>query len=184
MQTLLHSSASIRKALSILCAVSMLFISMAVSNATSRKFELTNDLVQPNESPAVEAVTFEKVWLEYNVKVDGLKGMRIHAKLTVKNNSNVECRLIANFYKRDGKPLMSDSAGLYGNSHQVFTFVDITPHLDITEFPDTSLFFPYRDFNITEPGVHPLKIVLFLMRYPQGSQLGKSGDVNFKYTKS
>jgi len=184
MQRLLNSGTSVKTALHFLCAVSMLLISMPVSNGTSRKFEMTSDFTEPNESPAVEDVTFEKVWLEYNVKVDGLKGMRIHAKLTVKNNSNVECRLIANFYKRDGKPLMSDSAGLYGNSHQVFTFVDITPHLDITEFPDTSLFVPYRDFNITEPGVHPLKIVLFLMRYPQGSQLGKSGDVNFKYTKS
>ena len=184
MQRLLHSSAAIRKVLHILCAVSMLLSSMAVSDGTSRKFELTSDFTEPNESPAVEDVMFEKVWLEYNVKVDGLKGMRIHAKLTVKNNSNVECRLIAKFYKRDGKPLMSDSAGLYGNSHQVFTFVDITPHLDITEFPDTSLFFPHRDFNITEPGVHPLKIVLFLTRYPQGNQLGQSAAVNFKYTKS
>ena len=113
MQRLLHSSAPITKVLRILFAVSMLLSSMAVSDGTSRKLEMTSDFTEPNESPAVEDVTFEKVWLEYNVKVDGLKGMRIHAKLTVKNNSNVECRLIANFYKRDGKPLMSDSAGLY-----------------------------------------------------------------------
>ena len=75
MQRLLHSSAAIRKVLHILCAVSMLLSSMVVSDGASRKFELTSDFTEPNESPAVEDVTFEKVWLEYNVKVDGLKGM-------------------------------------------------------------------------------------------------------------
>ena len=184
MQRLLHSSVSIRKVLRILCAVSLLLTSMAVSNGTSRKFELTSDFSEPNESAAVEDATFEKVWLEHNVRVDGQKGMRIHAKFTVKNNSNVVCRLIANFYRRDGKPLMTDSEGLYGNNHQVFTFVDVKPALNPANYSDSTLFIPYREFNITERGVHALKFVLFLERYPQGGEIGKSADVNFKYTKS
>lgn len=184
MQRLLHGSASITKVLRILCAVSLLLISMPVSNGTSRKFELTSEFTEPNESAAVEDATFEKVWLEHNVKVEGIRGMRIHATLTVKNSSNVPSRLIAKFYTRDGKPLMTDSKGQFGNSYQVFTFVDVTPRLDIAEYPDLSLFIAYREFKITESGVHALKFVLLLIRYPQGIQLGKSADVNFKYTKS
>ena len=75
MQRLLNSGTSLKTVLHFLCAVSMLLISMPVSNGTSRKFEMTSDFTEPNESPAFEDVTFEKVWLEYNVKVDGLKGV-------------------------------------------------------------------------------------------------------------
>ena len=87
MQRLLHSSASITKVLRILCAASMLLTSMAASNGTSRKLERTSEITEPRESAAVEDATFEKIWAEHDVKVDGKKGMRIHTTFTVKNNT-------------------------------------------------------------------------------------------------
>ncbi len=187
MQRLLHSSASIRKVLRILCAVSMLLISMAVSNGTSRKFELTSDFTEPNESPAVEDATFEKVWVEHDVKVDGKKGMRIHTSFIVKNNLNVVCTLVAHFYKREGTQLEgADLQGDYSTSDgHVVTYVKVTPRFTSTRYSDKTLFIPYREFHLTTPGLYLLKFIVFLERHDQGDRiLARSAEFNFKYTKS
>ena len=187
MQRLLHSSASIAKVLRILFAVSMLLISMPVSNGTSRKFELTNELVQQNKAAAVEDGTFEKVWVEHDVKVDGKKGMRIHTSFTVKNNQNVVCTLVAHFYTREGAQLKgADLQGDYSTSDgHVVTYVKVTPRFSSTRYSDKTLFIPYREFHITTPGLYLLKFIVFLERYDQGDQiLARSAEFNFKYTKS
>jgi hypothetical protein len=121
---------------------------MAVSNGTSRKFELTSDFIEPNESPAVEDATFEKVWVEHDVKVDGKKGMRIHTSFTVKNNLNVVCTLVAHFYKREGAQLEgADLQGDYSTSDgHVVTYVKVTPRFTSTRYSDKTLFIPYREF--------------------------------------
>jgi len=187
MPRLRHSSASIRKVHPILCAVSMLLSSMAVSNGTSRKFELTSDFNEPNESAAVEDATIEKVWVEHDVKVDGKKGMRIHTSFTVKNNQNVVCTLVAHFYTREGAQLKgADLQGDYSTSDgHVVTYVKVTPRFSSTRYSDKTLFIPYREFHITTPGLYLLKFIVFLERYDQGDQiLARSAEFNFKYTKS
>src|SRR5438128_11509445 len=91
----------------------MLLISMPVSNGTSRKFELSSDLVQANKTAAVEDATFDKIWVEHDVKVNEQKGMRIHTTFVVRNNLNVACTLVAHFYRRTGAQL--DGADLQGD---------------------------------------------------------------------
>ena len=60
MQRLLNSSRLAKKVLRILCAVSMLLISMPVSNGTSRKFELTSDFIEPNETPRLRTLRLRR----------------------------------------------------------------------------------------------------------------------------
>ena len=165
----------------------MLLSSMAVSNGTSRKFELTSDFTEPNESAAVEDATIEKVWVEHDVKVDGKKGMRIHTSFTVKNNQNVVCTLVAHFYTREGAQLKgADLQGDYSTSDgHVVTYVKVTPRFSSTRYSDKTLFIPYREFHVKSPGVYLLKFIVFLERYDQGDQiLARSAEFNFKYTKS
>jgi hypothetical protein len=133
-------------------------------------------------SAADQDATFERVWVEYNVRVDGKRGLRIHAKFTVKNSLNVSCRLIAQFYERDGTYLKADRHPAYTTSEgHVFTFVDVKPSFNSTAYADKILFIPYEAFNLKQRGMYLLKFVLFVDRNAQ--TIGHSADFNFKYTK-
>jgi len=160
---------------------------MAVSNGTSREFELTSDSTEPNESAAVEDATIEKVWVEHDVKVDGKKGMRIHTSFTVKNNQNVVCTLVAHFYTREGAQLKgADLQGDYSTSDgHVVTYVKFIPRFTSTRYNDKTLFIPYQEFQIKSPGYYQLKFIVFLERHDQGDRvLAKSAEFNFSYTKT
>ena len=187
MQRLLNSGTSLKTVFHFLCAVSMLLISMPVSNGTSRTFELTNDLVQQNKAAAVEDGTFEKVWVEHDVKVDGKKGMRIHTTFVVRNSLKAECTLVAHFYKRDGAQLEgADLQGDYSTSDgHVVTYVKFIPRFTSARYNDKTLFIPYQEFQIKSPGYYQLKFIVFLERHDQGDRvLAKSAEFNFRYTKT
>lgn len=176
-----------RKLFGILCALSISLISMPVSSGISRKSEAI-EVVAPISvnAPDMDG-TFEKVWVEHDVKVDGKKGMRIHTSFTVKNNLNVECTLVAHFYHRDGTQLNgADLQGDYSTSDgHVVTYVKVKPRFASTRYSDKSLFIPYKEFHIKGAGVYLLKFIVFLERYDRGDQiLAKSAEYNFKYTKS
>jgi hypothetical protein len=183
MEILLDSAASQRKLFSVFCALSMLLVSVAFGNESLCKAEPKHAVVESLQSSAADQdATFEKVWVEHSVRVDGKKGMRIHAEFTVKNSLNVSCRLIAQFYKRDGSYLKADGDPAYTTAEgHVYTYVDLKPGFNSTRYADKTLFIPYKAFNIKGPGLYLLKFVLFLDRNAQ--TIGHSADFNFKYTK-
>lgn len=177
----------LRKLFGILGALSMALVSVPVSIGISRKSEAI-EVVAPNpvNAPDMDG-TFEKVWVEHDVRVDGKKGMRIHTSFTVKNNLNVECTLVAHFYHRDGTQLSgADLQGDYSTSDgHVVTYVKVKPRFASTRYSDKSLFIPYQEFHIKGAGVYNLKFIVFLERYDRGDQiLAKSAEYNFKYTKT
>jgi hypothetical protein len=183
MERSLGNAASLRKLFGILSALSMLLISGALANRgfckPVPKIEVVESLPR---GAADQDATFEKVWVEHNVRVDGKRGLRIHAKFTVKNSLNVSCRLIAQFYKRDGIYLEAGGHSTYATSEgHVYTFVDIKPSFKSTAYADKVLFIPYEAFNIRQRGMYLLKFVLFVDRNAQ--TIGHSADFNFKYTK-
>jgi hypothetical protein len=183
MGMLLDNAASQRKLFSVVCVFSMLMVSVAFGNESLCKAEPKHAVVESLQpSAADQDATFEKVWVEYDIRVDGKKGMRIHAKFTVKNSLNVSCRLIAQFYRRDSSYLTSDGDPAYTTSEgHVYTYVDLKPRFNSTRYEDKTLFIPYEAFNIKARGQYLLKFVLFLDRNAQ--TIGHSADFNFKYTK-
>ncbi len=188
MESLLDNAVSHRKLFGILSALSMLLISGALSSRSLGKAVPKFDVVERLQPIAAEQDgAFEKVWVEHDVRVDGKKGMRIHARFTVKNSLNVECTLVAHFYTKEGAQLTgADLQGNYSTSDgHVVTYVKVTPRFNSSRYSDKSLFIPYREFNIKRPGLYLLKFILYLERYDRGDQiLAKSTEVNFKYTKS
>jgi hypothetical protein len=113
----LDNAVSQRKLFGILSALSILLISGALANRNFCKAMPKIEVVESIETgEADQDATFEKVWVEYNARVDGKRGMRIHAKFKVKNSLNVSCRLIAQFYKRDGTYLNADGQPDYTTS--------------------------------------------------------------------
>lgn len=176
-----------KKLFGILWVLSMSLISVPVSRGISRKSEAI-EVVAPISvnAPDMDG-TFEKVWVEHDVRVDGKKGMRIHTTFVVKNNLNVECTLVAHFYHKDGTQLTgADLQGDYSTSDgHVVTYVKVKPRFTSTRYSDKSLFIPYQEFHIKGAGVYFLKFIVFLERYDRGDQiLAKSAEFNFKYVKT
>lgn len=93
---------------------------------------------------------------------------------------------MAQFYTRDGTPLKArDNSGYRTSGGNLAAYDEFKPGFNTAVYADVSLFLPYRELNITEPGVHALKFFLLLNRYERNGQtIGKSADFNFKYTKS
>lgn len=173
-----------QKLFGVLCALSMSLTSVPVSSGISHKSEIVAPISV--NAPEMDG-TFEKVWVEHDVRVDGKKGMRIHTTFTVKNNLNAECTLVAHFYHRDGAQLTgADLQGDYSTSDgHVVTYVKVKPRFASTRYPDKSLFIPYKEFHIKGAGVYLLKFIVFLERYDRADQiLAKSEEFNFKYTKT
>ena len=185
MQKLLNSDVSLKKIFRILCTISMLLISMPVSNGTAHSYDLTSNSIESNESPAIDDGTFEKVWVDHDVRVEGKKGMRIHAKFLVRNSLGLRCRIIAQFYRKNGIQLSSEESGGYKNvDNKVVTFENFTPSYNVSRYSDKTLFIPYSAFNLKTPGVYELKFVLYLERMVQGGSFAHSEDFNFTYKKS
>jgi hypothetical protein len=171
----------------ILCALSMSLISMSASSGNSRK-SAAIEVVDPIFQKATDVDgTFEKIWVEHDVRVDGKKGMRIHASFVVRNALRAECTLVAHFYQKDGAQLTgADLQGDYSTSDgHVVTYIKFTPRFTSTRYSDKSLFIPYKEFHIKGAGFYPLKFILFLERHDQGDRvLAKSEEFNFKYMKT
>lgn len=125
---------------------------------------------------------FEKVWVEHNVKEDGINGMRIHAKFSVKNGLNVDCLLLASFFTRDGAPLRGvPTPSQYKTAGgDVAAWTRFKPRYISSEYADKKIFVPYSALNL-QSGVHNLKF--FLVLRGQGKDFVKSAWYNFRLTK-
>jgi hypothetical protein len=187
------SALSRRKLLSALCALSMLLINVPLVDGSLRRNALGIEIVETSHATAPAGLegTFEKVWVEHNVKVGGKNGMRIHAKFSVKNGLNVECLMTANFFTKDGAPLRAkarygdDSAGSDSSystaGGNVAVWRIFTPKYNSSEYADVKLFLPNSALNLKQSGIHDLK--LFVVLSGQGKKFAESALYNFRYTK-
>ncbi|MFL6229077.1 MAG: hypothetical protein ACJ741_09880 [Pyrinomonadaceae bacterium] len=190
MEMFLRDAASRRKLFAVFCALSVLLINVSFADGSYRMSTPKIEVVEPlhPSAPGEEDGKFEKVWVEHSVRVDGEKGMRIHARFTVKNSLNVTCDLIAQFYSKGGETLKTErNIGGYRTAKgSVATFVTFKPGFDPSEYADKTLFIPYKAFDLNQPGVYELKFTLYLRKIinPEPQVVGRSADYNFKYTKS
>jgi hypothetical protein len=189
MEMLRDNAASQKNLFSILCALSMLFTTTVIARESLRASEPRTGVIASLSTDAATDPdgTFEKVWVEYDIRVDGKKGMRIHSSFVVKNSLRAVCTLVAHFYNSQGAELPgADMQGDYSTSDgHVVTYVKFTPRFTSTRYADKTLFIPYKEFKIKAPGSYQLKFILFLERHDQGDRvLAKSDEFNFKYTKT
>ena len=172
MKVIVHNVVSQRMLFSFLCAISILLINMPAADGAPLQYQ------------SIEDAKFESVWVEQDVRVDGKKGMRIHAKFVVKNSLNVSCKLIAQFYTRDDAFLKAGGQPDYTSPDgHVYTYVNVKPSFSSTRYADKRLFIPYEAFNL-ESGMHLLKFVLFVERNVHGKEfetIGHSANFNFQY---
>ncbi|HKS29952.1 MAG TPA: hypothetical protein VJS44_19170 [Pyrinomonadaceae bacterium] len=177
-----------------LTATVMLFVSLSIctltlpqASAASPELSLQQKswseaalplMVAPDDPEA----TYQGARIVHNVSVNGRKGMRIHAKFTVRYGLDVPCRMIAYFYFADGRPLKSSDRNYTTVDGNVSASVRFTPAYDPAVYNDLQLFIPYEALNMEAGDEYDLKFYLGLYDNEGERFFGKSGWYPFHLT--
>lgn len=111
----------------------------------------------PVRTGTAPTVKFNRIWVDYNVTEDDVKGMRIHTAFTVSNMQNIPGYLAVYFEKKDGELLKTTNTTYSTKGGQVAVFRKITPAYNPATYSDYSVFIPYKEFNLP-PGDYDLKL--------------------------
>jgi hypothetical protein len=127
---------------------------------------------------------YEGARIVHNVTVDGVKGMRVHAKFHVRYGKGVPSMMIAYFYydDADNTPLKSGDEDYRDKKGNVSCHVNFTPAYDPAVYEDLQLFMPYEALNMESGETYDLKFYLALYDKEGGRFFGKSGWYKFKLT--
>lgn len=127
---------------------------------------------------------YEGARIVHNVTVDGVKGMRVHAKFHVRYGKGVASMMIAYFYYDDAEntPLKSGAEDYRDKKGNVSCHVNFTPAYDPAVYEDLQLFMPYEALNMESGESYDLKFYLALYDKEGGRFFGKSGWYKFKLT--
>ena len=127
---------------------------------------------------------YEGARIVHNVTVDGVKGMRAHAKFRVRYGLNVPCMMIAYFYydDADNTPLKSGDENYRDKKGNVAATANFTPAYDPAVYEDLQLFVPYEALNMESGEKYALKFYLALYDKEGGRFFGKSGWYKFNLT--
>ena len=130
-----------------------------------------------------EAV-YQGARIVHNVTVKGEKGMRVHAKFTVKHGYDVSCKMIAYFYydDSDNTPLKAGDERYRTKTGNVSAQTNFTPKYDPAVYNDLQIFIPYDALNMESGEVHDLKFYLALYDTESERFFGKSGWYKFQLT--
>jgi hypothetical protein len=153
--------------------------------------ELQLNGIQPISARPITAMVFddpeavyEGARIVHNVTVDGVKGMRVHAKFRVLYGKGVPSMMIAYFYYDDAEntPLKSGDQEYRDKKGNVSCHVNFTPGYDPAIYEDLTLFMPYEALNMESGESYDLKFYLALYDKAGGRFFGKSGWYKFKLT--
>ena len=170
-----------------------LFLSFVASNSvvtkkvsaatTSGSFHAganLNNLMVVDDPEAI----YEGARIVHNVTVDGVKGMRVHAKFRVRYGKGVPCMMIAYFYydDADNTPLKAGDANYQDAKGNVSAHANFTPAYDPAVYNDLQIFVPYDALNMESGDDYDLKFYLALYDKEGGRFFGKSGWYKFHLT--
>ena len=127
---------------------------------------------------------YEGARIVHNVTVDGVKGMRVHAKFHVRYGKGIPSMMIAYFFydDEDNTPLKTDDPNFRDKKGGVSCHVNFTPAYDPAVYEDLTLFMPYEALNMESGEKYDLKFYLALYDKAGGRFFGKSGWYKFKLT--
>ena len=168
-------------------AGSVLFAVTIIQPATlGRAYANNVPTVGHNSVTAVDdpEAVYQGARIVHNVTVKGQKGMRVHAKFTVKHGYDVACKMIAYFYydDSDNTPLKAGDARYRTKTGNVSAQTSFTPKYDPAVYNDLQIFIPYDALNMESGEEHDLKFYLALYDTEGERFFGKSGWYKFQLT--
>ncbi len=152
--------------MSILSLCSFLFLSANNSNK--------------NFSPSA---TFDKLWIEYDVFENDIKGMKIHVKFTAYEMKEMDAYLAIYFQTDDENAtwLMDKNKKYNSSDGYVAVYRSIKPQYDPAVYNDLDVFMPYSELDL-EPGEYDLAMDVKVI-YKTGGMISKLTTHYFEYTK-
>ena len=153
-------------AMSILSLCSFLFLS---ANNSSKNF--------------TPSATFDKLWIDYDVLDNGIKGMKIHIKFTAYEMKDMDAYLAIYFQSDDENAtwLMDKNNKYNSTDGYVAVYRSIKPLYDPAIYSDLDVFMPYSELDL-EPGEYDLAMDVKLI-YKAGGVISKLTKHYFEYTK-
>ncbi len=142
-----------------------------------------HDFTYSKKAPVTEkpAVTFDRMWVEYDVTEGGQFGMKIHTKFSVSNMKGITGYLVFFFERENGTRLKSYDNKFQSKGNDVALYKEITPGYDPAVYADYFGFIPYSELHLTK-GEHNLKIDADII-YENGTFIQHLGFEKFRYWK-
>ncbi|MGI8670354.1 MAG: hypothetical protein ACR2J3_11005 [Aridibacter sp.] len=126
-------------------------------------------------------VEFDTAWVDYNVTVEGEKGMVVHTKFTLRNLKDIPLELTVRIQKEDGDVLSSSNSTYRNKGGQLAVFRPIKAGFANAVYQDYDVFIPYNAFTIS-PGKYDLKLDADII-YPDGDLLKHLTLYPFTFTQ-
>lgn len=118
-----------------------------LARLTYYDFEYTKPASTGTSANAPDA-TCEKLWVDYDVVENGVKGMRIHVRFRVFNLKNIDTYLAFYFEMKNGDKLLTNNKAYRSQSGQVAIYKSLKPGYDESVYDDMQVFMPYDEFNL------------------------------------
>jgi hypothetical protein len=139
-------------------------------------------MAQPaSASSTAPSAKFDRVWVDYDVKENGVNGMRIHAKFTVYGMKNVPSYIAIYFEDINGVRLRDKNKKIYSSANEVAIYKALDIGYDPGVFDDVSVFMPYEELELAA-GKYALRMDIDLI-YKAGGLIQHLTFENFSFTQ-
>ncbi len=138
--------------------------------------------IKLKDAPKAETVvTFDKVWVDYDVYDDsGRFGMRIHSKFSIENMKGITSYLSIRFMNEKDEFLTTTNTAFQNTLGQIALYRTLKPSYDSTLYSDQFVFMPYNEFKLAA-GNYTLKYDVDLLD-ESGNLIKHFTLGNFTYT--
>ena len=130
---------------------------------------------------AQPGATFDRMWIDYNIKEGNQDGMRLHIKFTANNLKSADCQIRVRFNYDQETPLKDNNSKFYTTDGNVAVFKDLKPGYDPAVYSDFQLFMPYDELDLPF-GEYKLKMDVDLI-YKDGEVIQHLTWYDFTYSK-
>ncbi len=104
------------------------------------------DLEEDTDSDA--KITFDDMWVDYDVTQNGEKGMLIHLKFSANNMKGVDAYAAIYFEKKNGDAIQGKTSTYRSKNGQLAVYKSIKPAYDDADYKDLQLFMPYSQIDV------------------------------------
>jgi hypothetical protein len=137
------------------------------------------EIIFPGGNPTA---SFSKMWVDYDVWDNGVKGMRLHFKFTVYSMKGIDGDVAIFFKDEAGNRLKDKNKNYYSSGGDVALYIDIKPGYDAADYDDLQVFMPYNELDIDAAGKYNLTMETKLI-YASGTTIQNLTNYSFEYTK-
>jgi hypothetical protein len=153
-----------------------------IEQLTYYDFEYTKPGSPADAESIIKAdVTFEDMWIDYDITENGKKGLRIHLKFTAINLKGVDAYAAVYFEKKNGEKIDGVSTEYRSKNGQLAVYKSLKPGYDEAVYKDLQLFMPYSEINVGT-GKFDLKMKAEII-YPSGDLINHMKDLEFWFSR-